>query len=114
MDFDEFLWAMGNEALMEFIKKCYEEKKTLGSLLHRKAMDYFKEYLIVGGMPQAVESYSKNRNFEEVDIEKRDILKLYREDIRKHADELNLKVEQIFDTIPSQLQKHEKNLIYLA
>ena len=108
MDFEEFLWAMGNETLMNFIKKCYDEKKPLEPLLHRKAMDYFKEYLIVGGMPQAVELYSKNRNFKEVDAKKRDILKLYREDIRKNADELNLKVEQIFDTIPSQLQKHEK------
>jgi len=108
MDFEEFLWAMGNETLMDFIRTCFDEKKPLESLLHRKAMDYFKEYLIVGGMPQAVETYTKNRNFEEVDNEKRKILKLYREDIRKHADDLNLKVEQIFDTIPSQLQKHEK------
>lgn len=71
-------------------------------------MDYFKEYLIVGGMPQAVNEYRKNRDFERVDKIKRNILNLYRDDIRKHSDELNLKVEQIFDTIPSQLQKHEK------
>ena len=108
MDFEEFLWAMGNTNLMDFIKKCFEEKKPLGELLHRKAMDYFKEYLIVGGMPQAVDEYRKTRDFESVDKIKRNILNLYREDIRKHADELNLKVEQIFDMIPSQLQKHEK------
>lgn len=108
MDYEEFLWAMGNETLMDFIKQCYKDKKMLGSVLHRKAMDYFKEYLIVGGMPQAVLSYSKERDFEHVDKIKRNILSLYREDIRKNAEELNLKVEQIFDTIPSQLQKHEK------
>ena len=107
-DFEEFLWAMGNETLMDFIKECYKKKMLLGQSLHRKAMDYFKEYLIVGGMPQAVEMYSKTRDFEKVDKIKRNILNLYREDIRKHAEELNLKVEQIFDTIPSQLQKHEK------
>lgn len=107
-DFEEFLWAMGNETLMDFIKECYKKKMPLGQALHRKAMDYFKEYLIVGGMPQAVEMYSKTRDFEKVDKIKRNILNLYREDIRKHAEELNLKVEQIFDTIPSQLQKHEK------
>lgn len=108
LDFEEFLWAMGNDNLMDFIKECYENKKSMGQVLHRKAMDYFKEYLIVGGMPQAVETYVMTRDFEKVDKIKRNILNLYREDIRKHAEELNLKVEQIFDTIPSQLQKHEK------
>lgn len=107
-DFEEFLWAMGNETLMDFIKECYKNRKPLGQILHRKAIDYFKEYLIVGGMPQVVKIYSKTRDFEKVDKIKRNILNLYREDIRKHAEELNLKVEQIFDTIPSQLQKHEK------
>lgn len=108
MDFEEFLWAMGNETLMDFIRECFFSKKELGQALHRKAMDYFKEYLIVGGMPQAVLEYRETRDFEKTDKIKRNILKLYREDIRKYADELNLKVEQIFDTIPSQLQKHEK------
>ncbi len=108
MDFEEFLWAMGNDTLMDFIRVCYKDKKPLGQALHRKAMDYFKEYLIVGGMPQAVDEYRISRDFERVDKIKRNILTLYREDIRKHADELNLKVEQIYDMIPSQLQKHEK------
>ena len=108
MDFEEFLWAMGNDTIMDFIKNCYDKKEALGQALHRKAMDYFKEYIIVGGMPQAVETYLKTRDFEKVDIIKRNILELYREDIRKHSDELNLKVEQIFDTIPSELQKHKK------
>ena len=108
MDYEEFLWAMGNETLMNYIKTCYQKKTQLGQDLHRKAMDYFKEYLIVGGMPQAVSEYAKNRNFQKVDKIKRTILKMYREDIRKYSENLNLKVEQIFDTIPSQLQKHEK------
>lgn len=108
LDFEEFLWAMGNDTLMNFIRECYKGKKALGQALHRKAMDYFKEYLIVGGMPQAVEAYSQTKDFEKVDKIKRNILNLYREDIRKHSEDLNLKVEQIFDNIPSQLQKHEK------
>ena len=107
-DFEEFLWAMGNDTAMDFIKECYKNKMPLGQAMHRKVMDYFKEYLIVGGMPQAVEMYAKTRDFEKVDKIKRNIINLYREDIRKHAEELNLKVEQIFDTIPSQLQKYEK------
>ena len=108
MDFEEFLWAMGNDTLMDFIKDCFKNKREMGQALHRKAMDYFKEYLIVGGMPQAVLEYITSRDFEKTDKIKRNILNLYREDIRKYSDELNLKVEQIFDTIPSQLQKHEK------
>lgn len=108
MDFEEFLWAMGNTTLMDYIKDCYNQKKPLGQALHRKAMDYFKEYLIVGGMPQAVNEYSSKRDFQLTDKIKKNILNLYREDIRKHSRKLNLKVEQIFDTIPSQLQKHEK------
>lgn len=108
MDFEEFMWALGNDTLMDFIKKCYNSKTPLNQALHRKAMDYFKEYLIVGGMPQAVKLYSETRDFERVDETKREILRLYREDIRKFADEVSLKVEQIFDEIPAQLQKHEK------
>ena len=76
-------------------------------------MDYYKQYLIVGGMPQVVLEYLQSKSFSEADKIKRDLLNLYRDDIRKHADEINLKVEQIFDIIPSQLQKHEKNLICL-
>lgn len=108
MDFEEFMWAMGNDVMMDVIKKCYNDKKPLTQALHRKAMDYFKEYLIVGGMPQVVKEYSETRDFEKVDQIKRDILELYRDDIRKYGDEVNLKAEQIFDEIPNQLQKHEK------
>lgn len=107
-DFEEFLWAMDNNTIMDFIREYYKRRKALGQALHRKAMDYFKEYMIVGGMPQAVEMYANTRDFEKVDKIKRNILNLYREDIRKYAEDLNLKVDQIFDTIPSQLQKHEK------
>ena len=107
-DFEEFLWAMGNDTMMDFIRECFKKGKPLGQALHRKAMDYFKEYMIVRGMPQAVEMYANTRDFEKVDKIKRNILNLYREDIRKYSEDLNLKVEKIFDTISSQLQKHEK------
>lgn len=71
-------------------------------------MDYFRQYMIVGGMPQAVEMYVQTRDFERVDRVKRDILELYRADIVKHAQGYEMKVEQIFEDIPSQLQKHNK------
>lgn len=108
LDFEEFLWAMGNDMIMSIIRKCYETKKPLGQVMHRKAMDYFRQYLIIGGMPQAVQEYITTRDFDKVDQVKRDILTLYRADIIKHAEGYEMKVESIFDEIPSQLQKHEK------
>ena len=112
MDFEEFLWAMGNNNLMNFIKKCFEEKKPLGQLMHRQAMDYFKQYLIVGGMPQAVEKYINTKDFKEVDTIKRDIINLYKEDIIKYGGEDINKIQSIFEEIPSQLQKHAKRFTF--
>lgn len=108
LDFEEFLWGMGNDTLMDYIRLCFKNGKPMGQVLHRKAMDYFRQYLIVGGMPQAVTAYADTHDFEKVDRIKRDILELYRADIVKHAKGYEMKVEQIFDDIPAQLQKHEK------
>ena len=108
LDFEEFLWALGNETLMEFIKKCFKEKNPMGDSMHRKAMDYFRKYMIIGGMPQAVLEYINTNDFSKVDQVKRNILELYRADIKRHAGRYSLKVESIFDIIPSQLQRHEK------
>ena len=108
MDFEEFLWAMGNELLMGLVRRCWESRKPMGQAMHRKAMDYLRQYMIVGGMPQAVKEYAESRDFDRVDQVKRDILNLYRADIAKHAQGYELKVASIFDEIPAQLQKHEK------
>lgn len=108
LDFEEFLWALDNNMLMDFIRKCFNNKMPLGQVLHRKAMDYFRQYLIIGGMPQAVDAYAKTKDFARVDQIKRNILELYRADIIKHAQGYEMKVEQIFDDIPAQLQKHNK------
>ncbi|MGI6222349.1 MAG: ATP-binding protein [Prevotella sp.] len=107
MDFEEFLWAMGNDTLMPFIGNCFDKRQSLGPL-HRKAMDYFRQYLIVGGMPQVVATYVERRDFKVVDKQKRGIVSLYRNDIQKYATGYENKVTQIFDALPSQLQRHEK------
>ena len=86
----------------------------MGQALHRKAMTRFREYLIVGGMPQAVSEYLETKDFEDVDQVKRDILELYRQDIAKHAKGYERKVESIFDEIPAQLSKHEKKFTLAA
>lgn len=108
MDFEEFLWANGNTELMDLIKYCYENKKPMGQIMHRKAMDYFRQYLIIGGMPRAVLEYVNTRDFDKVDAIKRDILDLYRNDISKHASGYEYKASSLFDEIPSQLSKKEK------
>lgn len=114
MDFEEFLWAMDNSTLMPLIKMNFDKKHEMGQVMHRKAMDYFRQYLIVGGMPQAVAKYIETRDFNKVDHTKRQILNLYRNDIQKYADNYVSKVTQIFDTLPSQLQKHEKKFMLKA
>ena len=107
MDFEEFLWAMGDEQMMPFIRDCYEKKQALGPL-HRKVMDYFRHYMIVGGMPQAVLEYVETHDFMKVDMVKRNILSLYKADIEKYAVGNEIKVKAIFEEIPSALSKHEK------
>ena len=107
MDFEEFLWALGEELLMPYIKECYETKKSMGPL-HRKAMDLFRLYMIVGGMPQAVLKYVETKDLVKVDRVKRDILQLYKADIAKYAEGYESKVKSIFEQIPASLQRHEK------
>ncbi len=107
-DFAEFLWALKEEPLADAIKDSFERKKPLPASLHRKAMRLFREYMLVGGMPGAVKKYCETRSFADVDEVKRDILALYRNDIAKHAGATTRRVTAIFDTIASQLSKHEK------
>ncbi len=108
MDFEEFLWAVGNDMLMDSIRLAYEKKQPMGDLLHRKAMTLFRQYMIVGGMPQAVKTFVRNGEFTSVDRVKRDILALYKSDIEKYATGYESKVKSIFNNIPGALQKHDK------
>ena len=108
MDFEEFLWALNEDELMPYIANSYEKMIPCGALAHRKAMYLFRQYMIIGGMPQAVLEYINTGDFSAVDMVKRDILNLYRDDIVKYADDNYVKVCSIFDEIPSQLSKHDK------
>lgn len=108
MDFEEFLWAMGDEATVPLIRSCFESKTPLGQALHRKIMNDFRQYVLVGGMPQSVLAYLKEKNFEASDIAKRRIIKLYRDDVSKFAEGYEDKVFALFDGIPAQLSKKEK------
>ena len=108
MDFEEFLWAMGDEATTPLIMHYFETKKPLGPALHRKIMNDFRQYLLVGGMPQSVLAYLDGKNFEASDEAKRRILRLYRDDVSKFAEGYEDKVFAVFDGIPGQLSKKEK------
>ena len=113
MDFEEFLWAMGNEVLMPYIREQFDKRKPMGEF-HREALHYFRQYLIVGGMPQAVAEYAASRDFTKVDAIKRQILRLYRNDIKKYAGTTIARVSAIYDAIPGQLQKKEKKFVLSA
>ena len=108
MDFEEFLAAMGDTVTWPRIREAYAGHRPMGESFHETTMRRFREYLLVGGMPQAVAAYRETRNFGAVDAVKRTILKLYRDDIAKFAGASAPKVRRLFDGIPGQLSKKEK------
>ena len=114
LDFEEFLWAMGDEATMPLIRTCFESKKPLGQTLHRKVMNDFRQYILVGGMPQSILAYLAGKNFAAADEAKRRILNLYRSDISKFAAGYEEKVYAVFDGIPGQLSKEKKKYTYAS
>ena len=108
MDFEEFLWAMGEDQALEMIRECFERRSPVGEAVHKKMMRLFKQYMLVGGMPQAVAAYMESRDFEQVDRVKRRILGLYRGDIGKWPGENTNHVRNIFDRIPEELNRKDK------
>ena len=113
MDFEEFAWALGEDLLVDYIKKCFDDKVPLEKNLHDKAMLLFKQYMLVGGMPKPVSLFiENNKDFGAADIEKRDILQLYRNDIMKIKAGYRNKVLAIFDQLPGLLSKHEKRVVF--
>jgi predicted AAA+ superfamily ATPase len=104
MDYEEFCWAIGQTNSFEIGRTIWQEKKSLGDDVNRELMKKFRLYMIVGGMPQAVEAFIKTNNFSKVDLVKRDILKLYENDFMKF--DSSGRSSLIFDHIPAELQKN--------
>ncbi|MBO4738653.1 MAG: ATP-binding protein, partial [Bacteroidales bacterium] len=104
MDFEEFLWAMEQKQLFSFMQDCFIKRQALGPL-HQKAMDLFRLYMTIGGMPQVVQEYINTKDFRQAELIKQDILSLYKNDIHKYATGAEAKAANIFEAIPSQLQK---------
>lgn len=104
MDHEEFLWAVGDLTTIPLLKKVFDSVKPVGVQIHRKLMRDFRLYMLVGGMPQAVNEYIETNNFRKVDQIKRDILNLYEDDFKK-IDPTG-KLSSLFDAIPAQLNKN--------
>ena len=104
MDFEEYLWALGDEITIPTVKNSFEERKALGDTIHRKIMKTFRTYMVVGGMPQAVDAYVSGKTYAQIDFVKRNIISLYEEDLAKYDTESREKASVIFRTIPEQLE----------
>lgn len=102
MDYEEFRWAMGDEATMPLLRTFYDNKLPLAQA-HREAMRNFRLYLLVGGMPQAVDAYLETNNFSMVDLAKRGVIRIYQDDFQK-LDSTG-RLETLFMNIPSQLSQ---------
>ncbi|MCD8195318.1 MAG: AAA family ATPase [Coprobacillus sp.] len=110
LDFEEYLMATDNNLLLDYIKEHFKSLEPMGEVMHKRAMKLLREYFIVGGMPQAVIKYIETKSFECVDQEKHDILSLYRDDVAKYAKGYDFRVREVFDSIPSQLERKEKKM----
>ena len=107
MDFEEFLWATGDSAKMSVIEESFKSLKPVGLDMHRRIMDIFRQYQIVGGMPQAVQEFVRSHDLNKVDFEKRNIINLYRADILKHGGVSKHRILGVFNAIPGSLSRHE-------
>ena len=104
MDYEEFLWALNDNQTYSSLKMLWEQKKSFGDDLNRILLKNFRLYMLVGGMPQAVNAYIESNNFRIVDEVKRNILNLYEEDFKKL--DPSGKASLLFKAIPSQLEKN--------
>ena len=104
MDYEEFLWAIGDRSSFSLVRQCYEKGLPLGQQANRQQLRTFRLYMLVGGMPQAVNAYLETNNLRKVDLVKRDILKLYEDDFMK-IDPTG-RASLLFDSIPAQLNKN--------
>lgn len=112
LDFEEFLINMGvSEMVRSNLKDCWEQRKSVDTMVHDRILQLFRLYLIVGGMPEAVVEYKSTTNLSSVMRVQNDILSLYRRDISQYAQKDKLKIKEIFDLVPTELNSHNKRFI---
>ena len=108
LDFEEFLWAQGDTVSTSILRSVFSDKEPLGKGSHRKLIDAFRTYMVVGGMPQVVDKFLTTGNFMDAEKVKRDIIDLYRLDLEKLPGNLGFRALKIFDSIPALLSAHSK------
>ncbi len=112
MDFEEFLWSRGvGEMAIESLREAFLNQSPVTKFVHEQMMKYYREYLIVGGMPEVVSTYNHNADFAATLLQQRKIIQSYRDDIAKYAAEQKTKAKRFFDAIPSELSKQKKRFI---
>lgn len=114
MDFEEFLIANNvGETAIETMRECFNKKEGLSETLHNKIMDLFKKYLIVGGLPKAVETFVNSRNVIEIRSVQKEVHDLYEVDCTKYEEQHSrkLKIRRIYEMIPSILENKKKRVV---
>lgn len=110
--FDEFLLASGEEMLVDYLRECYATRTAPADAIHKRANHLFREYMLVGGMPQSVVAFFEGgRDFYAADAAKRRILDIYRDDVKKASARYRTKASALFEHIPGYLSKHEKKVV---
>lgn len=122
MDFEEYLWARGiDDKLIDYIKDCYKKKEKVSETVNNSFMKYYKEYLCVGGLPDAVNTFLLTKDLNQVYDIQIGILENYKDDFAKHLDEEEekyvdknelTKIMKVYNSIPSQLAKENKKFQY--
>ncbi|SHH88416.1 hypothetical protein SAMN05720766_1332 [Fibrobacter sp. UWH9] len=113
MDFEEFCWAMDKPNICDFIRDAFSRKKALDEPLHKECMRLFKQYILIGGMPQSIVAFLENTySFDYSDKAKRKIIELYKKDVQKIKGSYKGKVLSTFEQIPAFLSKHEKRVVF--
>ncbi len=112
LDFEEFILNIGvSERIINHVRECWEEQKPVDAVIHTKLLSLFRLYTVVGGMPAAVDKYISTNNIKIVSQIQEDIIVLYKKDISKYAEKDKLKIKEIFDLIPSELDAKNKRFI---
>ena len=113
LDFEEFLWANGVGAeVISYMREQYRKEESIDESLHRKFLDLFKKYLLVGGLPDAVNTFIETSNIVAVRAVHDEIFELYKEDASQYDSDNSLKIRRIYEMIPSNMENKKKRLHY--
>lgn len=105
MDFEEFLWVFNDNYTADFIRNSYNNKNNIDDKIHIELMNRFRKYIALGGMPKVLSIYLETNSYLEADKIKKDIISLYKDDLRKHDNKYGTQCELLFNSIPYQLSK---------